>query len=113
MEDSDVKLIYKDESVSVTYDSYFSFMVVEFTKNPEEFPESIRILLDRIKNYSFKKSTLERLKEITNVTLGENYVMINIGTGFYSSDFKYYFSDEEISGNEMFSMFLDSIYKLP
>lgn len=39
MGDETLISVFKDESISITYDSYFDFMVVDFKKAPDEFPE--------------------------------------------------------------------------
>ena len=112
MGDETLISVFKDESISITYDSYFDFMVVDFKKAPDEFAEGVKILLERIRNYTFRKSKVGRFSDATNVTLGENYVMINMGMDFFSSDLKYYLSEEETSGDEILNMLLDNINNL-
>lgn len=113
MGDETLISVFKDDSISITYDSYFDFMVVDFKKAPDEFPDSVKILLDRIRMYTFRKSKVGRFSDATNVTLGGNYIMINMGTDFFSSDMKYYFSEEETYGDEILNMLLDNINNLP
>ena len=112
MGDETLISVFKDESITITYDSYFDFMVVDLKKAPDEFPDSVKILLERIRMYTFRKSKVGRFSDATNVTLGGNYIMINMGTDFFSSDMKYYFSEEETSGDEILNMLLDNINNL-
>ena len=113
MGDETLISVFKDESISINYDSYFDFMVVDFKKAPDEFPDSVKILLDRIRMYTFRKSKVGRFSDATNVTLGGNYILINMGTDFFSSDMKYYFCEEEIPGDDIINMLLDNISNLP